>query len=48
MKDKPQQISFLCRVTYFHSFDTYKLKIRGEISKLQAMEVYIHHGYATT
>ena len=48
MKDEPQHILFLCIVTHFHSFDTYILKIRREISKLQAVEVYIHHGHATT
>ena len=35
MKDKPQNMLFLCRVTYFHSFDTFILKIRREISKLK-------------
>ena len=48
MKDKPQHVLYLCRVTYFHSFDTYILKIHREISKLQAVEVYIHHRHATT
>ena len=48
MKDRPQHIFFLCRVTYFHSFDTYILKIHREISELQAVEVHIHHGHATT
>ena len=48
MKDRPQHILFLCRVTYLHTFDTYILKINREISKLQAVEVHIHHGHATT
>ena len=48
MKDKPQHISFRCRVTNFHSFDTYILKVRREKSKLQAVEVHMHHGHATT
>ena len=48
MKDRPQRILFLCVITYFHSFDTYILKIRRELNKLQAVEVHVHHGHATT
>ena len=39
---------FICRVTYFHSFDTYILKMHREIRKLQAVKLHMHHGYATT
>ena len=48
MKDKPQNIYFVCRVTYFHSCENFTLKIRREISKLQVVEVHMHHGIATT
>ena len=48
MKYKSQHICFLCRVTYFYSFDTYILKIRREICKLQAVEVHMHNRHATT
>ena len=48
MNDRPKHKLFLYKVTYFHSFDTYILKIRKEISKLQAVEVHIHHRHATT
>ena len=39
---------FVCRVTYFHSFESFTLNIRREISKLQAVEVHMHHRIATT
>ena len=39
---------FVCRETYFHSFESFTFKIRREISKLQAVEVHMHHGIATT
>ena len=44
MKARPQHVLFLCREAYFHSFDAYILNNRGEISKLQAVEVHMHHG----
>ena len=46
MKDKQQFQFFLRRVTY--SCDTYILKIRLELSKLQAVEAHMHHLHATS
>ena len=48
MIDKPQHVLLLCRVTYFHSFDTYILKSVWEISKSQAREVHRHRWHTTT
>ena len=38
---------FVCRVTYVHSFENFTLKIRRQISKLQAVEIHMHRGIAT-
>ena len=43
MKDKPQFLLIICKVKYFNSFDTYMLKIRWKMCKLQAAEVHIMH-----
>ena len=48
IEDKPQHVLFLWRVTYFHPFDVYILKIHREINKLHGVEVHMHHGQATT
>ena len=39
---------FVWWVTYFHSSERFILKIRRKISKLQAVEVHMHHGHVTT
>ena len=48
MKDNLQHVILICRVTFSHPFDTLILKIHLKSSKLQAVEVYMHHHHTTS